>query len=396
MGCGASVASKYPAGPAPPRAENRIEPAAIEVATTVMTPKLPVQPMGDIDMPIQRGLSLSYGSCTIPGYDPARPRKPNQDDSLIVEQFQHESQSFFAVMDGHGTAGHDVARYAKRKLHKRLAKTLLKAGSITQAIDEAFTRTHDDLCASKVDCAISGITLTAAFLRGDELYVGNAGDCRAVIGRRKGKKGTTDYEAIDLSEYTQLDFRRLNLISRDVSERCCLWDTAVDHRPDRPDEKSRIEKCGGRVEPVKLQNNDEYVGPVRVWKGKSNVPGLNVSRSLGDIIAHSAGVSPQPEFTHTKLDKKDGFLILASDGVWEWTSSQEAVDIVAQDDDAESACERLTREAYARWERNGEGIADDTTAIVVFFDEETAEELGGEEGDGNVAALEDADDGYDD
>ena len=27
---------------------------------------------------------------------------------------------------------------------------------------------------------------------------------------------------------------------------------------------------------------------MRVWKGKSNVPGLNVSRSLGDIIAHSA------------------------------------------------------------------------------------------------------------
>ena len=45
-----------------------MEPAAIEVATTVMTPELPVQPMGDIDAPIQRGLSLSYGSCTIPGY----------------------------------------------------------------------------------------------------------------------------------------------------------------------------------------------------------------------------------------------------------------------------------------------------------------------------------------
>lgn len=220
---------------------------------------------------------------------------------------------------------------------------------------------------NQVDCAISGITLSAAFLRGDELYVGNAGDCRAVIGRLKGKKGSGVYEAIDLT---------------------------VDHRPDRPDEKSRIEKCGGRVEPVKLQNHDEYVGPMRVWKGKSNVPGLNVSRSLGDIIAHSAGVSSQPEFTHTQLDKKDAFLILATDGVWEWTSSQEAVDIVAQDDDAESACERLARESYARWERNGEGIADDTTAIVVFFDEDD-----GNGGDTEVAAIEDGvggDDGYDD
>ena len=262
----------------------------------------------------------------------------------------------------------------------------------------------------QVDCAISGITLAAAFLRGDELYVGNAGDCRAVIGRLKGKRGSGVYDAIDLT---------------------------VDHRPDRPDEKNRIEKCGGRVEPVKLQNHDEYVGPMRVWKGKSNVPGLNVSRSLGDIIAHSAGVSSQPEFTHTQLDKKDEFLILATDGVWEWTSSQarllsvplslslcplvlclcrcrslslpltvthslsvtltpsqEAVDIVAQGDDAESACEQLVREAYTRWELNGEGIADDTTAIVVFFDEDD-----GNDGSTPVAVLEDGavgDDGYDD
>ena len=132
-------------------------------------------------------------------------------------------------------------------------------------------------------------------------------------------------------------------------------------------------------------------------KGKSNVPGLNVSRSLGDIIAHSAGVSSQPEFTHTQLDKKDAFMILATDGVWEWTSSQEAVDFVAQDNDAEAACERLAREAYARWERHGEGIADDTTAIVVFFGGEEEGE-GGEGGEGAAGMLEDGggDDGYDD
>ena len=35
---------------------------------------------------------------------------------------------------------------------------------------------------------------------------------------------------------------------------------------------------------------------VRVWKGKSNVPGLNVSRSLGDIIAHSAVRPTATEF----------------------------------------------------------------------------------------------------
>ena len=127
------------------------------------------------------------------------------------------------------------------------------------------------------------------------------------------------------------------------------------------------------------------------------------------------GVSAQPEFAHTKLDKKDLFLILATDGVWEWTSSQEAVDIVSQDDDAESvidtkfrprkvvskraeaerllgwqACERLTREAYARWELKGEGIADDTTAVVVFFEEPGEEEaLAGDDDEERADAYDD-------
>ena len=39
---------------------------------------------------------------------------------------------------------------------------------------------------------------------------------------------------------------------------------------------------------------------------------------------------------------------MLTDGVWEWMSSQEAVDIVGKDDDAEAACERLTRDAYSR------------------------------------------------
>jgi serine/threonine protein phosphatase PrpC len=204
------------------------------------------------------------------------------------------------------------------------------------------------------------VSVTMAFMRGDELYIANVGDCRAVLGRQRGH----GFEAIDLT---------------------------IDHKPDRPDERERIIKHGGRVEPVRLQASDNFVGPMRIWKQNSNVPGLAVSRSVGaalgsvvkcltrrsltdvcmpdpgDIIGHNIGIVAQPECTHTKLDEKDMFLILATDGVWEWMSSQEAVDCVGKDDDAEAACERLTREAYARWEKEGDGIADDTTAIVIFF-----------------------------
>lgn len=37
------------------------------------------------------------------------------------------------------------------------------------------------------------------------------------------------------------------------------------------------------------------VGPYRVWLGEAQLLGLAMSRSLGDTVAHTVGVSPQPE-----------------------------------------------------------------------------------------------------
>ena len=37
--------------------------------------------------------------------------------------------------------------------------------------------------------------------------------------------------------------------------------------------------------------------------------------SAGDIIGHNIGVIAQPECTHTKLDEKDMFLIIATGAV---------------------------------------------------------------------------------
>lgn len=63
-----------------------------------------------------------------------------------------------------------------------------------------------------------------------------------------------------------------------------------DHKPDLPKERERITKeYNGRV----LAYQDEEgnpVGPARVWLSNRNVPGLAMSRSIGDIVAHSVGV----------------------------------------------------------------------------------------------------------
>eukprot|EP01052_Picozoa_sp_SAG31_P002227 SAG31_NODE_76_length_27534_cov_13.661868_15_plen_83_part_00 len=46
-----------------------------------------------------------------------------------------------------------------------------------------------------VSSGIGASAVAAAFLRGDELYIGSCGDCRAVLGRQRGD----GFEAIDLT-----------------------------------------------------------------------------------------------------------------------------------------------------------------------------------------------------
>jgi len=68
-----------------------------------------------------------------------------------------------------------------------------------------------------------------------------------------------------------------------------------DHKPDTPEENQRILSCGGRVRPlINQQAGGIEVGPARVWLKDLDVPGLAMSRSLGDYVAQSVGVSPEP------------------------------------------------------------------------------------------------------
>ena len=47
---------------------------------------------------------------------------------------------------------------------------------------------------------------------------------------------------------------------------------------------------GGRVEPFK-GSDGKYIGPLRVWMKNENIPGLAMTRSIGDFVAQSIGVT---------------------------------------------------------------------------------------------------------
>lgn len=50
-----------------------------------------------------------------------------------------------------------------------------------------------------------------------------------------------------------------------------------------------------------------------------------MSRSIGDDLATSVGVTWEPEIMEFDISQTDKFLIVASDGVWEFLESEECV-----------------------------------------------------------------------
>ncbi|PWZ44268.1 putative protein phosphatase 2C 45 [Zea mays] len=82
-----------------------------------------------------------------------------------------------------------------------------------------------------------------------------------------------------------------------------------DHKPDQTDERQRIEDTGGFV----------------MWAGTWRVGGvLVVSRAFGDKLLKQY-IVVDPEIEEEIVDGTLEFLILASDGLWDVVSNEEAV-----------------------------------------------------------------------
>jgi serine/threonine protein phosphatase PrpC len=128
---------------------------------------------------------------------------------------------------------------------------------------DSFQVVHEDLYKKQYDINLSGSTVTTVLFDGYRVYCANAGDSRAVLYTQSKKGGI---KVTPLSE---------------------------DHKPSLPKEKARIEKCNGRVEPI-LGPQGQFLGPDRVWMQNEDTPGLAMSRSLGDGLAHTLGVSWEP------------------------------------------------------------------------------------------------------
>ena len=139
-----------------------------------------------------------------------------------------------------------------------------------------------------------------------------------------------------------------------------------DHKPDLPSEQKRIERSGGRV--WAMTYDDGVDGPARVWLKDQELPGLAMSRSIGDEVAKRAGVISNPEIFEYEIPEQAAFLCMATDGLWEFMSDDDVVHIIEQaNGNGKLAIQTLMKESERRW-KNEEPVVDDTTVVIAYFE----------------------------
>uniref|UniRef100_A0AAV1T3S7 phosphomevalonate kinase n=1 Tax=Peronospora matthiolae TaxID=2874970 RepID=A0AAV1T3S7_9STRA len=145
-----------------------------------------------------------------------------------------------------------------------------------------------------------------------------------------------------------------------------------DHKPDRPDERQRIEKAGGYVGKIAGISRVYSAAGAGLSMRREASTHLAVSRAFGDqSLKHPAPlVSCEPEVARFQVLTDDLFLILACDGIWDVMSEQDAVDIALPHfHDAKAAADAIVKAAYKK------GSLDNLTATVVQFAWKTGDQL---------------------
>lgn len=247
-------------------------------------------------------------------------RRPHMEDRFRIHN-NGSKVALYGIFDGHG--GDFVAQYAKDNLFPMVLSSVTENDEEHgEILTKQILQVDDQILKATKDTEdISGSTALVAMVSGDTLTVANVGDSRGVMCDKDGN-------TVLLS---------------------------LDHKPNETKEHQRIKDAGG------------FVGFYGVWR----VAGiLATSRALGDYpLKEKRFVIAEPDIlTFNLKDTQPKFIILATDGLWDCFSNEEAVQFILERlDEPHFGAKSIILQAYYR------GSLDNITVMVIKFDKSNFE-----------------------
>lgn len=256
-------------------------------------------------------------------------RNRNEDKLIIISNIDNQDPTkspinLYCIFDGHGSGAISKILsdlFPKVLMHKEFSFPygLRFIYNLHSSIQELLKTKYASIATEAGSTSL--VCCLFKYNKNKYIQIMNVGDCRCVICR--------DNKAIPITK---------------------------DHKPMWPDEKLRIENLGGSIT---FDGYDYRIGD------------LSVSRAFGDL-SQSKFVNPEPDVFNVRLTKRDKFIILACDGLWDVLSNQDVINFILINfynlktgkklDKRINIAKQLAEYAVKR------GSTDNISIIIIFLD----------------------------
>ncbi|KAM7467677.1 hypothetical protein LguiB_015239 [Lonicera macranthoides] len=277
---------------------------------------------------------VRWGSTKVQGA-----REEMEDDLVIVESDDLDGFTFAAVFDGH--AGFSSVNFLRDELYKEcilaLQGGLLSSGKdfvIKKALQEAFENTDAKLLNwlemnGKED--ESGSTATAMFIGKDMMFISHVGDSCAALSRLgKTEVLTSSHRPYGSNKVSLQEIKRIKEAGGWIVNGRICGDISVS-------------RAFGDMR-FKTKKNEMLEKGVE--EGRFSQKFVSRIQFNGDLVTAT------PDVYQVALGPDAEFVLLASDGLWDYMKSKDAVNFVRNQlrkhGDVQMACEALAQAALDR------------------------------------------------
>jgi len=276
---------------------------------------------------------VRQSSRLVVGYADTMGKRPSMEDDMVIvgNLRDRDDEDFVAVFDGHG--GFQCAEFAQKRLVEVAAGLMKESDSnsldvpkIKEILNQSFAkveREYIDYIRNAFllgfgDVSKVGACALMTMVYKDQIFVANAGDCRIVLCQQPNPNSST-LNAIPLSfdHNAREPFEQSRLSSLFPNEP----DIIVCKRPGSCYVK-------GRLQPTRSLGDaylkyPEFNGPPSYLFAKDRARGRHIPSPYNPPY-----ISAVPEIVTCCLQPEDKFVILGSDGVWDYLTNDDAVKIV--------------------------------------------------------------------
>ena len=278
-------------------------------------------------------LQIAYGIADMPG------RRVVMEDAVCAEIiFDQGKKSYclLGVFDGHGDRG-CVSQFVADNLVELLKPHLHDTESTWQQKFQNASLHLDSIL--KNEGIPGGSTAVIALITDSEIVVANVGDSRAILIQASDTNLEAEMEKLSVKDGKERNSPPLQgegekTCESSKSERFVVA-MSEDHKPNLPDERTRIEAAGMKVKSVTFEEDGKDVTLHKVALSEKDQ--LAVSRAFGDfeykmnpsLPPEEQAVVPVPEVrVHRRDPERDLYLVLGCDGIFDVLDNKQVMNFV--------------------------------------------------------------------